>query len=74
MDDMNDPEIRRIEFENIVKEMAANFSIVMKAQSQMARLVRNYYMELMKSGFSEEQALKIVCKHGSQPPSNQCSD
>lgn len=39
-------------------------------QVELSKLVFNYYLTLIQSGFSEEQALDIVKVHGWKPPGN----
>lgn len=56
-------ELAKIEYENALKG-------VIELAIPHAKSIKAYYDALVSEGFNEEQALKIVIKHGHCPPSN----
>lgn len=65
-----DSELRRLEFDNSLKELAEGLPMMLSFISNQAKLVRGYYVELIKQGFTESQAIDIVKIHGYNPPVN----
>lgn len=56
------------------KIMAKAVKDALESIPQMATLVRKYYIQLIKEGFREDQAVRIVSAHGFMPPINSTDD
>ena len=54
-------ELEIIEYKNMMHGLV-------ELAGEHAKAVFSYYSELVKSGFTEAQALTIVCAHGYMPP------
>ncbi|WP_085829049.1 hypothetical protein [Clostridium massiliodielmoense] len=53
-----------LNLKNACKEMIENFEIYVEAYKMAAKYEKAYYDELVKEGFSEQQALEIIKHQG----------
>jgi len=63
-------ELEKIELENSVNDTLEMFPIWLKSIAAQTKLMRGYYNQLIKSGFTEQQAFELVKAHGCFPPMN----
>ena len=63
-----DKTLARLEMEMSVQTWLDNSDLLLASQVASAKAVYNYYNELQKAGFSQQEALRIVEVHGLMPP------
>ena len=64
----NEDLLGKIEANQNIKDMEESLPLLFKFQIASAKLMRNYYITLIREGFTPDQALQIVIKHGTTPP------
>jgi len=57
-------EIDRAEMRSDLDEASRNIRVLMEGISEIARWYYLAYEALLKAGFSEDQAMKLVCERG----------
>ena len=62
-----DYELELAKLKEGLKSFAENLKVYTDYQKTVAKLIRNYYQELVKNNFTEEQALELVKAHGFMP-------
>lgn len=65
--DLFNKALNEIEAENNFKEFIDGLPNLIKLCTMIAKSEKAYFNELVKEGFSEEQALQIVMAHGIYP-------
>lgn len=65
-----DKELRQIELDKALEEFKEGMGNAFEIQRLSAKMLWNYFNELMKNGFTEAQSLDIIKAHGCFPPSN----